>query len=95
VKPLLIQAANLDIMPFVLLALVVFLTVIAVWRSCRPRFRTDMPFTRRPSLLTQAELRFCQVLVRAAPVGMDAALASARMPILRVEKGTLSLSPAS
>jgi Protein of unknown function (DUF2726) len=55
--------------PYLLLAAVVLAIVIAVWLVMRKR-RPSLPYVKRPSLLTPAELRFYRVLLRAVPAGL-------------------------
>jgi hypothetical protein len=58
----------MDMTDFLLIAAVLLATLALLWGATTRSRR--LPFTRRPSLLTAAEMRFYRALLRAAPPGM-------------------------
>src|SRR5437762_960131 len=60
------HAGRMDVLPYLLLAAVV---VVVIWVALRNR-RPDLPYIKRPSLLTPAELRFYRALLQAVPAGL-------------------------
>jgi hypothetical protein len=69
-----------------LAACVLTVVVVLLWRILgrRPPPRPQLPYTKRPSLLTPAEQRFYRVLLQAVPQGMTAFVKVRLMDVVNV-----------
>ncbi len=56
----------MEMLPFVALPVLALLVLVYFWLA-PDRVRRDLPYTKRPSLLTAGEMRFYRALVRAVP----------------------------
>jgi Protein of unknown function (DUF2726) len=74
----------MDVLRYLAAAGLALALVVALWRWRTPR---RLPFTRRGSLLTQAEMRFFRVLVHAVPGGLVVCPKVRLMDVLFVDDG--------
>jgi Protein of unknown function (DUF2726) len=74
----------MDLIPYLVAAGIASALLIALWRWKRPR---RLPYTKRGSLLTQAELRFFRVLGHAVPDGVAVFVKVRLMDVLFVDDG--------
>jgi hypothetical protein len=74
----------MDFIPYLAAAAIVLAVLIALWRWRNPR---RLPYSKRGSLLTQAEMRFFRVLVHAVPDGLAVFVKVRLMDVLFVDDG--------
>jgi hypothetical protein len=75
---------TLQLLPCIAAAAVAIALVLVIWRWKTPR---RLPYTKRGSLLTQAEMRFFRVLVHAVPDGLTVFVKVRLMDVLFVDDG--------
>ena len=74
----------MDTIPYLAAPAIALTLLIALWRWRTPR---RLPYTKRGSLLTQAEMRFFRVLVHAVPGGSTVCVKVRLMDVLSVDDG--------
>jgi hypothetical protein len=60
----------MNIAPYLFVGIVMLVIALAAWYLARPRKVPALPYAKRTSLLTAAELRFFRVLQQALPSGI-------------------------
>jgi Protein of unknown function (DUF2726) len=74
----------MELIPYIAAAALALALLVAIWCWRTPR---RLPYTKRGSLLTQAEMRFFRVLMRAVPDGLAVFVKVRLMDVLFVDDG--------